>query len=112
MDRNLLTIGCALCFTTCGLASVAHAAEQAPTVFEDVSALKLQPVDDTVLANQTGKGIVGDIISGVVITLLSQWQLPNGATAVASGLARHRYKHAQPVERPVQFIGLRDRSER
>ena len=85
MDRNLLTIGCALCFTTCGLASVAHAAEQAPTVFEDVGALKLQPVDDTVLANQTGKGIVGDIISGVVINLLSQWQLPNGATAVASG---------------------------
>lgn len=85
MDRNLLTIGCALCFTTCGLASVAQAAEQTPTVFEDVGALKLQPVDDTVLANQTGKGIVGDIISGVVINLLSQWQLPNGATAVASG---------------------------
>lgn len=54
-------------------------------MFEDVGALKLQPVDDTVLANQTGKGIVGDIISGVVINLLSQWQLPNGATAVASG---------------------------
>ncbi|WP_408267900.1 peptidase C39 [Paraburkholderia sediminicola] len=85
MERNLLTIGCALCFTTCGLASVAHAAEQTSTVFEDVGALKLQPVDDAILANQTGKGIVGDIISGVVITLLSQWQLPNGATAVASG---------------------------
>ncbi|MFM0505768.1 peptidase C39 [Paraburkholderia caffeinilytica] len=85
MDRNLLTIGCALCFTTCGLASVAHAAEQTSTAFEDVGALKLQPVDDAVLANQTGKGIVGDIISGVVITLLSQWQLPNGGAAVASG---------------------------
>ncbi|ANB73504.1 peptidase C39 [Paraburkholderia phytofirmans OLGA172] len=85
MDRNFLIIGCALCFTTCGLALVAHAAEQTPTVFEDVSALKLQPVDDAVLAKQTGKGIAGDIISGVVVTLLSQWQLPNGATAVASG---------------------------
>jgi hypothetical protein len=85
MDRNLLTIGCALCFTTCGLASAAHAAEQPSTAFEDVSALKLQPVDDAVLANQTGKGLVGDIISGVVVTLLSQWQLPNGATAAASG---------------------------
>jgi hypothetical protein len=85
MDRNLLTIGCALCFTTCGLATVAHAAELPSTVFEDVSALKLQPVDDAILANQTGKGIAGDIISGVVINLLSQWQLPNGATAVASG---------------------------
>ncbi|CAE6870516.1 hypothetical protein R69927_03337 [Paraburkholderia domus] len=85
MDRNLLTIGCALCFATCGLASVANAAERASTVFEDVSALKLQPVDDAILANQTGKGIAGDIISGVVINLLSQWQLPNGVTAVASG---------------------------
>ena len=52
MDRNLIAIGCALCFTTCGLASVAQAAEQAPTVFEDVGALKLQAVDDTVLASQ------------------------------------------------------------
>ena len=60
MDRNLLTIGCALCFTTCGLASVAHAAEQTSTVFEDGGALKLQPVDDAILANQTGKGVVGD----------------------------------------------------
>ncbi|MFL9998246.1 peptidase C39 [Paraburkholderia sediminicola] len=85
MDRNFITIGCALCFTTCGLASVAHAAESASTVFEDVAAIKLQPVDDTVLANQTGKGLAGDIISGVVVNLLSQWQLPNGATAVASG---------------------------
>lgn len=85
MDRNLLTIGCALCFTTCGLASVAHAAEQTSTVFENVGALKLQPVDDAILANQTGKGLAGDIISGVVVDLLSQWQLPNGATAVASG---------------------------
>lgn len=85
MDRNLLTIGCALCFTTCGLASVAHAAEQTSTVFEDVGALKLQPVDDAILASQTGKGLAGDIISGVVVDLLSRWQLPNGATAVASG---------------------------
>ena len=54
-------------------------------MFEDGGALKLQPVDDAILANQTGKGVVGDVISGVVITLLSQWQLPNGATAVASG---------------------------
>nr|WP_328807251.1 peptidase C39 [Paraburkholderia elongata] len=54
-------------------------------MFENVSALKLQPVDDAILANQTGKGIAGDIISGVVVDLLSQWQLPNGATAVASG---------------------------
>ncbi|CAB3808286.1 hypothetical protein LMG28690_07020 [Paraburkholderia caffeinilytica] len=74
-----------MCFTTCGLASAAHAAEQTSTAFEDVGALKIQPVDDAILANQTGKGLAGDIISGVVVDLLSQWQLPNGATAVASG---------------------------
>src|SRR5258708_34291313 len=96
MDRNLLTIGCALCFTTCGLASVAHAAEQTSMVFEDVGALKLQPVDDAILANQTGKGIAGDIISGVVITLLSQGQLPNGATAVASAPLAVRQNRSNP----------------
>jgi len=85
MERNFLTVGCALCFTTCGLASVAHAAEPTSTVFEDVAAVKLQPVDDAVLANQTGKGLAGDIISGVVVDLLSRWNQPNGTTAVASG---------------------------
>jgi hypothetical protein len=86
MDRNLITVGCALCFTTCSLASVARAAEPTPTpIFEDVAAIKLQPVDDTVLASQSGKGVAGDIISGVVVNLLSQWNLPNGTTAVAQG---------------------------
>src|SRR6202012_858481 len=36
-------------------------------------------------AHQTGKGVGGDIISGFVLNLLSQWQLPNGATAIAQG---------------------------
>jgi hypothetical protein len=86
MDRNLLSLGCALCFTTCGLASVAQAAEPlAAPVFEDIAAVKLQPVDDSILASQNGKGVAGDIISGVVVTLLSQWNLPNGTTAVAQG---------------------------
>ena len=86
MDRNLITVGCALCFTTCSLASVARAAEPtAAPIFEDIAAVKLQPVDDTVLASQSGKGVAGDIISGVVVNLLSQWNLPNGTTAVAQG---------------------------
>ncbi|MFX1734528.1 peptidase C39 [Paraburkholderia sp. A1RI_3L] len=85
MDRNLLTAGCALCITTLGLASVAHAAGQGPTVFDNVPALRLQAVDDNVLAAQTGKGLAGDIISGVVVELLSSWKMPNGATAVAQG---------------------------
>jgi hypothetical protein len=85
MDRNLITIGCALCFTTCGLASVAQAAEAIPSIVENVAEADLQPVDDTVLASQSGKGIGGDIISGVVVNLLSQWNLPNGTTALAQG---------------------------
>ena len=86
MDQKLITAGCMLCFATCGLASVARAAE--PTiapVFEDVAAVKLQPVDDTILASQSGKGLAGEIISGVVVNLLSQWNQPNGTTAVAQG---------------------------
>src|SRR5271165_6288059 len=85
MDRNFLTVGCALCFATCSLATVARAAEPTSPIFEDVAAVNLQPVDDTVLASQSGKGIAGDIISGVVVNLLSQWNLPNGTTAVAQG---------------------------
>lgn len=85
MDRNFLTVGCALCFATCSLATVARAAEPTSSIFEDVAAVKLQPVDDDVLASQSGKGIAGDIISGVVVNLLSQWNLPNGVTAVAQG---------------------------
>lgn len=85
MDRNLLTASCALCISTLGLASVAHAAGQGSTVFDNVPALRLQAVDDNVLAAQTGKGLAGDIISGVVVELLSSWKLPNGATAVAQG---------------------------
>lgn len=86
MDRNLITIGCALCFATCGLASVAQAAEApTPSIVEDVAAADMQPVDDTVLASQSGKGIGGEVISGVVVNLLSQWNLPNGTTALAQG---------------------------
>ena len=71
MERNLITIGCALCFATCGLASVAQAAEAtAPFIVEDTAAVNLQPVDDDVLASQSGKGIGGDVISGVVVNLL------------------------------------------
>ncbi|MEW6341735.1 MAG: peptidase C39 [Pseudomonadota bacterium] len=85
MDRNFLSVGCALCFATCSLATVARAAEPTSPVFEDVAAVNLQPVDDTVLASQSGKGVAGDIISGLVVNLLSQWSLPNGTTAVAQG---------------------------
>ena len=86
MDQNLITAGCALCFATCALASVAQAAEPtAAPIFEDIAAVKLQPVDYAILASQSGRGVAGDIISGVVVNLLSQWNMPNGTTAVAQG---------------------------
>jgi hypothetical protein len=85
MDQKLLSAGCALCFATCSLATVAHAAETTAPIFADVAALKLQPVDDSILASQSGKGVGGQVISGLVVDLLSQWNLPNGTTAVAQG---------------------------
>jgi hypothetical protein len=62
--------------TAPGLASAGQAASQA---------VKWQAVDDDVLAGQTGKYAGASMISGFVLNLLSQWQLPNGAAAVAQG---------------------------
>lgn len=47
--------------------------------------IQCQPVDDDVLSHQTGKYAGSNMISGFVLSLLSEWQLPNGATAVAQG---------------------------
>ncbi|HZZ11225.1 MAG TPA: peptidase C39 [Paraburkholderia sp.] len=78
----------------CGLAGSAHASESAgspalPAFLAahdaDVAALKVQMVDDDVLATQTGKYVGATMISGFVLNVLSQWQLPNGATALAQG---------------------------
>ncbi|AHI65818.1 hypothetical protein BTL_2707 [Burkholderia thailandensis H0587] len=49
------------------------------------SRISIQPVDDDVLARQTGKYANASMISGFTLNLLSQWQLPNGALAVAQG---------------------------
>ncbi|AJK49404.1 hypothetical protein [Burkholderia plantarii] len=49
------------------------------------AALAVIVVDDDVLARQTGKFADATMISGAVVNLLSQWQLPNGALAVAQG---------------------------
>jgi hypothetical protein len=94
MKRHLSQLGLALCATMCGLNGGAFAAEITglPPVPEFLSThdvapqtLKVQPVDDDVLEQQTGKGIGGTVISGFVLNLLSQWQLPNGVTALAQG---------------------------
>ncbi|KGR92893.1 hypothetical protein X942_660 [Burkholderia pseudomallei MSHR5596] len=49
------------------------------------SRVAIQPLDDEVLARQTGKYADASMISGFTLNLLSQWQLPNGALAVAQG---------------------------
>jgi hypothetical protein len=71
--------------TTCGLATSAYASDL--TTFRDVApaAIQWQSVGDDVLAQQTGKGAGGQMISGFVLNVLSQWQLPNGAHALAQG---------------------------
>jgi hypothetical protein len=94
MKRHLSQLGLALCATMCGLNSGAFAADITglPPVPEFLSThdlapqtLKVQPVDDDVLEQQTGKYAGGTMISGFVLNLLSQWQLPNGVSAMAQG---------------------------
>src|SRR5262249_6363369 len=70
---------------TCGVAASANA--QDVSTFRDVApaAIEWQGVGDDVLAQQTGRGAGGQMISGFVLNVLSQWQLPNGANALAQG---------------------------
>ncbi|WP_109478031.1 peptidase C39 [Paraburkholderia sp. C35] len=80
-----LTLTATLIALTGGLATSAHAADaSAPRDVAPV-AIQWQSVGDDVLAQQTGKGAGGQMISGFVLNVLSQWQLPNGANALAQG---------------------------
>ncbi|MGF6604157.1 hypothetical protein P3T23_008912 [Paraburkholderia sp. GAS448] len=94
MKRHLSAWGLALCSTMCGCCSGVLAAENAglPPVPELLSsagiasqAIQVQTVDDEVLAHQTGKYAGASMISGFVLNLLSEWQQPNGAMAIAQG---------------------------
>ncbi|WGS43022.1 peptidase C39 [Burkholderia sp. JSH-S8] len=92
MKRYLSPLCLAWCATMCGYASSAVAAENAPGAlnatrpFDNrLPAPAMQPVDDDVLAHQTGKYAGASMISGFVVNLVSQWQLPNGALAIAQG---------------------------
>jgi hypothetical protein len=97
MKLPLSPISLALCCIACGAASGAMASEStaaalalAPPGFLSTGAaapqtVKWQAVGDDVLAEQTGKGAGGEMISGFVLNVLSQWQMPNGASAVAQG---------------------------
>ncbi|WP_028226838.1 hypothetical protein [Paraburkholderia ferrariae] len=96
MNRNLSKYGvtAALLALACSHASGAPVAGsiEAQTLPPFLSAgvaaqqgIQCQPVDDDVLSHQTGKYAGSNMISGFVLSLLSEWQLPNGATAVAQG---------------------------
>lgn len=92
MKRYLSPLCLAWCATLCGYASSAVAAENAPGALNvsrpfdsQLPAPALQLVDDDVLAHQTGKYAGASMISGFVLNLVSQWQLPNGGLAVAQG---------------------------
>ncbi|HLX00693.1 MAG TPA: peptidase C39 [Trinickia sp.] len=97
MKLPLSPLSLALCLTACGVASGVMASENTAAVVTPATpgflstgaaathAVKWQAVGDDVLADQTGKYAGGSMISGFVLNLLSQWQLPNGAAAVAQG---------------------------
>ncbi|KVN27881.1 peptidase C39 [Burkholderia pyrrocinia] len=92
MKRYLSPLCLAWCATMCGYASSAVAAENAPGAlnatrpFDNrLPAPAMQLVDDDVLAHQTGKYAGASMISGFVVNLVSRWQLPNGALAIAQG---------------------------
>jgi hypothetical protein len=94
MKRHLSPLGLAICTTLCGLTSSAYGSPGlgSPPLPEflaardvDSAAIKVQMVDDDVLASQTGKYAGATMISGFVLNVISQWQLPNGVTALAQG---------------------------
>jgi hypothetical protein len=106
MKQHLTQLGLALCAAAFGAAGSAHASQAggAPAAAESLAlfggahdvahdgslntapaAVKVQLVDDDVLADQTGKYAGATMISGFVLNVLSQWQLPNGVSALAEG---------------------------
>jgi len=89
-------VATALLVLACGHASGARAASNTDVATPSLpaflnagraaqAAIRCASVGDDVLAHQSGKYAGSDMISGFVLTVLSQWQLPNGATALAQG---------------------------
>jgi hypothetical protein len=94
MKSYLTQLGFVLCAIAGGASGLAHASEGAasPPAPErsidrepGAAPLRVQLVDDDVLANQTGKYAGATMISGFVLNVISQWQLPNGVGALAQG---------------------------
>ena len=83
----------ALALAACGLFTGTHAAERlaAPPEFlsdqagSTIAGARWQAVDDDVLSHQTGKAPGAEMVSGLVLDLMSQWQMPNGGSATAHG---------------------------
>ena len=95
MNRSLLPHGVAAALSALALghaSSVWAADGSAATLPAFLAAggagaqsLQWQSIGDDVLATQTGKYAGAQMISGFVLNLLSSWQLPNGASALAQG---------------------------
>jgi hypothetical protein len=94
MKQQITQLGLALCAMTCGVSGSAHASTDpgSPPASGissahdiDRAALNVQIVDDDVLAGQTGKYAGATMISGFVLNVISQWQMPNGVNALAQG---------------------------
>lgn len=97
MKQHLTRLGFAICTMMCGLSGPGGSAQAAsgtgsapapePLASHDIGSatVKVQLVDDDVLAGQTGKYAGGTMISGFVLNVISQWHLPNGVTALAQG---------------------------
>lgn len=119
MKRYLLPFSLAWCATMCGFAGSAVAAESgagAPGLarpFDNrLPAPSVQLVDDDVLSRQTGKYAGASMISGFVLNLVSQWQLPNGGLAVAQGTlsvstdaTHHPHAHVTTLAKVVDGDG-------
>jgi hypothetical protein len=94
-NRALFAVVATAAFGAAGTAYAAEAVGAAPmpaflsahdgTHDGGLETIRWQPVSDDVLAGQTGKFANGQMISGFVLNLLSQWNLPNGASAMAQG---------------------------
>jgi hypothetical protein len=93
MKHRLSPLGFALWMAAFGLANDACASERALAAAPEFLSLsdtgpqaaRWQAIDDDVLAHQSGKNPGASMISGFVLNVLSQWQMPNGIAASAQG---------------------------
>ena len=88
MKHRLSPITLALGMAISGATSVARAIDLPgflSTTGPGAAIVRCHAVDDGVLAAQSGKYPGGSTVSGFVLTMVSQWQGPNGVGATASG---------------------------